>query len=86
MAKLYKEGSYSIEINDECVPRVPAVRTVDDDTVSDAFYPFPSKEHGHHLQAAGPDVDMAVWSFNEQARQVQQEDRNHDDTIKAGKR
>lgn len=85
MAQLYSED-YSIEINDQCVPKIPAPRTVKIDAVCPAYYPRPNLAHGHHLQDADPDCSMAVWGFNEQARMLQQEDRNGDDTLKVNKR
>jgi hypothetical protein len=75
-----------IEVNNQSVPAdVPdelPIRTVPQEGVCDAFYPFPSEPHGHHLQSADDDIDMAVWGWNEQGRYLQQEDKNGDDNIK----
>lgn len=87
MADLYKPGSYSIEINDQCVPKPASdVRTVKDDAVVPAYYPRPPLAHSHHLQGGDPDVSMATWGFNEQARLLEQEDRNSDETLKVSKK
>lgn len=81
------DTSDSKELNSQFVPAArsihpPPVRTVPQEGVCDAFYPFPNEAHGHHLQDAQDDIDMAVWGWNEQGRQLQQEDKNHDETIK----
>lgn len=82
---------HRIEVNNQFVPDdIPAeqpIRTVPQEGVVDAFYPFPNKPHGHHLQNADDEFDLAVWGCGEQGRQLWQEDKNHDETIKPnGKR
>lgn len=79
-ARRLERTAPDIEINDERTPKIDKVRTVPNKGVVDAFYPFPAQAHGHHLQDADEDIDMAVWGFNEQARQLEQEDRNKDET------
>ena len=69
-------------VNDEVIPIVESVRTVDQDSVCPVYYPHGSQSHSHHLQGAQDDIDMAVWGWNEQGRQIHQEDKNKDDTIK----
>jgi len=76
------DDGVDLRINDETTPVVPGVRTVDQDSVCEIYYPLGNQKHGHHLQSADPDLAMATWSWNEQGRQLQQEDRNEDDTIK----
>jgi hypothetical protein len=70
-----------LRINDEVTPLDMPVRTVDNDAVCDAFYAYGTQPHSHPLQNAQDDVDMAVWGWNEQGRQIQQEDKNKDETI-----
>lgn len=69
-------------INDDVIPVTYPVRTVDNDSCVPAFYPRPDQPHSHHLQAADPEIEQAVWGWNQQARDVAAEDRNHDETIK----
>jgi hypothetical protein len=38
--------------------------------------------HNHHLQSADDEIAMATWSIGEGVRQQEQEDENHDETIK----
>jgi hypothetical protein len=85
-ARRLERTASDIEINDEATPQYVNVRTVPNEGVCDAYYPYGNQAHGHHLQSGGPDMDMAVWSFNEQARLIDQEDRNKDETIKPNKR
>jgi len=70
-----------LRINDEVLPVDEGVRTTTLTGIVPARYPFPAQEHGHHLQSADDDIDYAVWGWNEQARDLAQEDRNHDETI-----
>jgi hypothetical protein len=72
-----------LNINDERTPNDPEVRIVDNDSVCAAYYPFGNQPHGHHLQGAQDDLDMAIWGWNEQGRQLRQEDKNKDDIIKS---
>lgn len=86
----YKQGDPSrhtsdntknrIDINDSYVPGIDKVRTVPNKGVTDAYFAHGTQAHSHHLQSADDDLDMAIWGLNEQARQLQQEDRNHDET------
>jgi hypothetical protein len=46
--------------------------------VSDAFYPFPNKAHGHELQNATDEVEMAAVQVGEGTRQKVQ---NPDDEV-----
>jgi hypothetical protein len=83
-----RDRSDRIELNTQYVPaarstRPEPTRTVPNEGVCDAFYPYGNQPHGHHLQDAQDDIDMAVWSWGEQGRQLQQEDKNHDETIKS---
>ena len=80
-ARKLERTSSRIEINDSTTPDYVESRVVPNEGVCDAYYPFPAKAHGHHLQGGGPDMDMAVWGVNDQARVIQQEDRNGDETI-----
>lgn len=79
-ARRLERTAPDIEINDERTPKIDKVRTVPNKGTTDAFFAHGSQSHSHHLQDADPDIDMAVWGFNEQARQLQQEDRNKDET------
>lgn len=78
------DDGVELRINDEATPIRESVRTVNDDQVCPAYYPHGTQPHSHHLQSAKDDIDMAVWGWNEQGRQLQQEDRNGDDTIGRG--
>jgi hypothetical protein len=86
MARAKPDRPYRIEVNNQCVPvnipSDPPIRTVPQEGVCDAFYPYGNQPHGHHLQSAQDDIDMAVWGWGEQGRQLQQEDKNHDETEK----
>jgi len=75
------DDGVKVRINDETTPKMPSVRTVDPDSCVPAYYPHPLQPHGHHLQAADEEVEQAVWGWNEQARDLAGEDRNHDETI-----
>jgi hypothetical protein len=79
-AKRQERTANQIEINDSFTPQYEKSHTVPDEGVTDAYFAHPSQAHSHHLQSGGPDMDMAVWGFNEQARQLEQEDRNKDET------
>lgn len=81
-ARKLERTAPDIEINDERTPQERKVRTVTTEMtgVTDAYFAHGSQSHSHHLQDAQDDMDMAVWGFNEQARQIQQEDRNKDET------
>jgi hypothetical protein len=68
-------------INDETTPAMPGVRTVTGSGIVPAYYPQGLQAHSHHLQGADPEIEQAVWGWNEQARDLAQEDRNHDETI-----
>ena len=76
------DDGVDLRVNDEATPITEPVRTVNNDAVCPAYYPHGSQAHSHHLQNAQDDLDMAVWGWNEQGRQLQQEDKNKDDTIK----
>ena len=54
----------------------------DDSGVVDAYYPFPNKPHGHHLQNADAEIANAAWSIGEGVKQEYQEKLNHDETEK----
>jgi hypothetical protein len=82
MARAKPELPYRIEVNDQCVPDERKVRTVPQEGVCDAYYPYGNQPHGHHLQDAQDDVDMSVWGWGEQGRYLQQEDKNKDDNLK----
>lgn len=92
-AKPYQR-KYKMEINEQCVPddsnlgmTNDGVRTPDDHEVCDAYYPHPAdKKMAHHLQDAGRDVDMAIWSWGEQGREMAQEDFNDGDILKTGRK
>lgn len=53
-----------------------------DSGVCDAFYPFPNKAHGHHMQNATDEIECAANQVGEGERQQYQEDENHDEVIK----
>ena len=80
------DDGVDLRINDEVTPKREDVRTVDNDTVCPAYYPHGSQAHSHHLQSADEDYSYALWGWNEQARQLAQEDRNGDDTLGRGKK
>lgn len=79
-ARRLERTAPDIKINDSYTPKIDEVRTVKNKGVTDAYFAHGSQPHSHHLQSADDDIDMAVWGFNEQARQIQQEDRNKDET------
>lgn len=56
-----------------------------DSGVTDAFYPFPNKAHGHHLQDATDEVECAAVPVGEGTRQRYQENSNNDEVIKNGR-
>jgi hypothetical protein len=79
-----------LRVNDETLPTSEVmdedeVRTTTLTGIVPARYPHPLQDHGHHLQTANDDIAYAVWGWNEQARDLAQEDRNHDETL-GGKR
>lgn len=49
--------------------------------VVDAFYPFPNKAHGHHLQDATDEIECAAVPVGEGTRQQYQENSNHDEIL-----
>ena len=53
-----------------------------DSGVVDAYYPFPNKAHGHHLQNADAEIANAAWGIGEGVKQKYQEKLNHDETEK----
>jgi len=77
------DDGVDLRINDETSPIVEDVRTVNNDEVCPAYYSFGNQAHGHHLQGAQDDIDMAKWGWNEQGRLLHQEAKNKDDTIKS---
>jgi hypothetical protein len=79
------DDGVDLRINDESTPIRESVRTVNDDEVCSPYYARSPQAHSHHLQDAKDDIDMAVWSWNEQGRQLHQEDKNGDDIIGRGK-
>jgi|SRR5215472_7467847 len=79
------DDGVKVRINDEVLPSSDwadeQVRTVTLTGIVPARHPHPLQPHGHHLQSATEDVEYAVWGWNEQARDLAQEDRNGDETI-----
>ena len=88
-----KPTKYKSEINYQCVIGDSdkgltnnGVRTPDDHEVCDAYYPHPGMKLAHHLQDAERDIDMAIWSWGEQGREIAQEDFNDGDILKTGRK